>query len=372
METRSAIGRCRKRIGTGQRWFAGLALMLAALTGAAGCTAVPHHDLTAYRKAFTEAREASMHIINDLGLAWHESAAVLLEGDHDDDDDWQAFDPAKPAQPLTIDEQVLVRHQLWLVTGRYNDALAALAEGRSREQVEGLVNGFLASVRELPFRKLADLAAGAHPLAGVISESLFLIEREVQARQFHRAVEAGGPLVDAILLAMQQEISDHYDLRLVLNTRARRELEAGLQMDLLPSFLDIYESTGAHEDKQPALDAMNDALSETFRYRDDQLLNAMHDDAAAPPSPAERSQLMMIAGEVKSKGEQYAAFREELLSYQQVLKLYYELLDIARYRMALLRQVAAEGGEVPVDDLLLAAIRLHWQFTKYRNARTGR
>lgn len=364
------------RYGPRGRRFAGAisltAVVSAVIIAITGCTAVPHEDFSAYRQAFAEARQASKPLINDLGLGWHEAATIEANGEDSAIDDWQTFGPADPVRPLTIDEQVLVRHQLWLVTERYNDALAALAEGRSPEQVAGLVNGFLSSVRDLPIRRLAELTAGVQPLGGVISDALFLAEREVNARQFRRAVEAGGSLVEAILLAMQQEISDHYDLRLVLNIRARRELDEVVQLDLLPAFLNIYESTGEHEDKQPILGELNDALRTQFRYRDDQLLDAADDEEADSPSASELAQLVMIAEAVKSKAMQFDALRGELLSYQEVLKAYHELLDIARHRMTVLRQATDEGRTESANDVLLAATNLHWLFTRYQNARANR
>lgn len=339
---------------------------------ATGCTAVPHQDFTAYRQAFAEAREASTPVINDLGLAWLDAEAVEPTNDETNDEGWQQFDPAAPSRPLTIDEQVMLRHQLWVVTGRYNEALAALAEGRSPEQVEGLVNGFLNSVRELPFRRLADLAAGAQPLSGLIGETMMLVEREVRARQFHRAVEAGAPLVDAILAAMQEEIGDHYNLRLVLNTRSRRNLQADVQLQHLPAFLDIYESTGPHDGKLTALNDLNDALRDRFRYREHQLLDPSDDEAESVPSPSELAQLASIADNVVSKSRQYVAYKDELRHYQHVLQAYHELLEKTRQRTAALLHAIEYHETVAADDVLLASINLYWQFTKYRNARANR
>jgi len=88
-------------------------IVLAAVVMAiAGCTTVPHQDFAAYRQAFAEAREASKPIIHDLGLAWLEAEAIEADDEDEADDDWEEFDPDSPPQPLTIDEQVMIRHQL--------------------------------------------------------------------------------------------------------------------------------------------------------------------------------------------------------------------------------------------------------------------
>jgi hypothetical protein len=364
--------RLLRRPAAGRCWSILIAMLLGnTVLGLSGCTALPHKEFKAYRQAFAEARNASAPLINDLGLAWRAAADADTPGDGADDD-WEKFDPVAPRTRMSIDDQVLLRHQAWLVTERYNDALAALAEGRSPHEIEGLITGFLTSVSDLPLRRLADVAAGAHPLTGMIREAMVLIEREVEARQFHRAVEAGGPLVDAMLAMMQDEISDHYALRLVLNTRARRELEGIVQIELIPAFLDIYETTGAHEGKAALLDELNAALRDHFRYREAQLVEANDDASLPPPSPSELALLMSITGEVRSLGTQFAALREELLHYQDVLHAYYQLLDVARHRMAVLREAVERGGMVAADDVLLSAVNLYWQFTKYQNARARR
>jgi len=363
--------RANSRLGRGIR-TAPLLLLIAAFAATSGCSTIPHEELTRYRHAMAEAQQASRPVINDLGTAWRHAEELLNgegNGEHDSAGDWREFDPAGPRQSLTIEEQVMTRHTLWLAVVAYSDALAAVAEGRSTAAVRAEVNGFLDAVRTLPVRRLTDLAAGAQPLSAVISESLALVEREIAARRFHEAVEAGGPLVDATLDAMQQEINDHYDLRLAITTHRRREIEARIQLDLIPAFRGIDQATGTHPEKTKVRNELNDILRASFGYSKRQLLDAEDSADAPPPSPSELAQLVSLLGDVKSAGDQYAALRDQLVAYQGVLRAYHDLLTSTRRALMTLRERAEDAPAASASDALLAAINLYWHFSQYESMR---
>ncbi len=176
----------RWRPGSAYGALACAALLVATLHS--GCR-IHHQEFASYKEAFAQARAAGEEVLLDFDVQRREAERLETR--------------AVPA-PAQAGDAIVLRFLAWDVLARFNDALTALAEGKSREEVGSAVNAFLEALRRVPVKKVAEAAGRATPFSPAIEIVLAELERAVQYHRFREAVAKGAeiePVYTGLLLA---------------------------------------------------------------------------------------------------------------------------------------------------------------------------
>lgn len=179
------------------------------------CTVIPQADLKTYRDAFAQSNTAAQEVLLDYSQAAEEttkrraqaSAGAAVAS---------AVDAAREPFPATFTspgtdarvDPVTVRIKAMEAIGRFNDLLATLAEGKSVAQVQGSVNQLLGVVGNL-----VAITPGVGPLVNNLAGALEKARTQVE---FKRAVQEGQPVIGKILMVLEGEAGDYYEVRKAL------------------------------------------------------------------------------------------------------------------------------------------------------------
>lgn len=176
-------------------------IVLAVLILLGGCTEIPKAEFGAYQESFTAARTISEEIMTDYlvkrskGEKFRQQAKVPSAADNPNA---IVFDPNAVDQAVGPDTHIQQRVQAWDTIGRYNDTLAALAEGKSTQEIKSKLNTLTNSVTTLAKGIGAGLP-GLGLASEIVGKFLEFAEKARLRAEFVKAVQKGKPIISAIV-----------------------------------------------------------------------------------------------------------------------------------------------------------------------------
>lgn len=368
-----------------------LAPLIGCLLALAGCTALPAREFTDYRTAFASARAAGEQVLLDYGVAHRDAQRVIAEARaarprRVADDEPPAWSRAAVLAAEPQDDPVAVRMRAWAAVAGWNDALAALAEGKPAADLGVAFDGFAGALKSFPWASLGDKAAGIAarvggpigPAVEAVRELIVQAKREADRRRFLDAIDKGAPLVLGLVELMGQDSDDFWFARHLLIERER----AGATMrlgDLIAAAQNAVSvgsggggggqaGAGSEADLDVIVDRINAAVG---RVRDFRVAPGTRVVLPAGAMTSGRAAgLRILAGQIERQADAVVALDQRLADYEATLTAYVRLLDSMRRAMEGLRDAAARAERAPeppdVADLAGLALRVRQAFEAYR------
>jgi hypothetical protein len=391
----------------------------------AGCTTVPAKDFAAYKEAFGAARSAGEEVLLDYSAALEQrdrlaaevSAAELqdeaaslkrdveeLREERESADRFR-FTVQQFVAAESAEDDVAVRMRAWQVVEAYNDALTALAEGRPASEVGSAVDGLLQAIGSLPIDAVQAALKTFAPFAPDVKQVLALVQKEMAARRFARAVRAASPLIKGFLRLLLSDADNFYNVRFGLYEReynaryaSARILQKNLSVllvsfipspssgsqtapeaaattvpvtvpvNLPPTRLTMREDSARGD--QELIQQVNADLLKFSGWRRDNLLATPNRPTGARREPAAQTQLMELAIEVRNLAEQAKAADARMLAYKQVVTNYVRLvLQLEVSVDGLLKSVdEAPRSTPPIADLLRVVLNVRRSLASFDKA----
>jgi len=368
-----------------------LAPLVGCLLALAGCTALPAREFTEYRTAFDSARVAGEQVLLDYGVAHRDAQRVIAEARAArprlaGTDDPPAWSRAAVLAAEPQDDPVAVRMRAWAAVAAWNDALAALAEGKPAADLGIAFDGFAAAIQSFPWASLGDKAASIAsrvggpigPAVEAVRELIVQAKREADRRRFLDAIDKGAPLVLGLVELMGQDADDFWFARHLLIDRER----AGATMrlgDLIAAAQNAAQggsggggggqaSAGTEADLDVIVDRINAAVGRVRDFRAAPGTRVVLADGGMISGRA--TGLRILAGQIERQADAVAALDQRLADYEATLTAYVRLLDSMRKAMEGLRDAAARAERNPeppdIADLAALALRARQAFEAYR------
>jgi hypothetical protein len=331
-----------------------------------GCRPAPKAELGAYRAASAAARELGESMLVDhraalaefraikpgaapdfsdaLGLVHDVDARNQLDGLlarlADQEGEAQAGAMAY-IDSLTLDTATMFgevkgvgavasRLRAWEVIGRYNDALATLAEGKSVDEARTKTAGLIESLKSLPeqFKSVANLAGDIAPFARPIAEVVALMEQAVLQHRFREAVANATPVVrDYITQVLVPDAQNMYNVRLGLHVVAYQEhmalvtdeaAAAGGAAARLPG----ADTPDGFSAASLYVDRLNAAMKRLPTYRDEFALDLKPEANGATPENEMEARIKRVesaATDAVAEVEKFRAYRDATEKYARAL-----------------------------------------------------
>jgi hypothetical protein len=282
---------------------------------AGGCS-IPAGELAAFRSAAQAAREAGEVVVLDYGAALMQRQTEKAGETKASASQRLAF-RAKDDQARTADP-VRVRMLAWEVVGRYEQALEALADGRSSAEVATAVNQLYMAVSDIT-EAAADVAPFAKPAIAVVQG----LQRAIEVGQFKRCVREAQPMIAAYAGLLLRDSEAIYNVRLGMRHKAYSRKTDQLA-DLRSSVTALLAGTTLSSDDASASDLArraNQAIEKLPDWKAEDLLQlpapgdmaytaALHAQAGALVS-----QIEAVAAEALAVDEQFLAYRDMMVRY---------------------------------------------------------
>lgn len=350
------------------RWQRVCVLMWSALLMA--CTSVPVKEFASYREAVDKARAAAEVVLTDYSAALAEQRVLMAARKPEQPKRPGAFDPMTAGGDGANLDYVAVRYQAWAIIGKYNDALASLAEGRSAADVGGAVDGLVNSLSQSPLAEAKEFATALAPFLGPLKVLLAEADKEASRQRFLAGLKTGLPLIKDDLIALLRKDSQLMaEVRFGLNDlQYERSLDrvndAKRRFDVLSS---NYASTEEVRQMQAEIAA---ALAKLPRDSTGK--------AAPVRSPAKSGNQEAVTAAVLAELESQRTqtlneiagamrINDTLVAYYGVLGAYVKLLNKMAGSTGQLLQAAETGQKfvLPSDELLKAVIALRQSYMTY-------
>lgn len=352
--------------------FATLACLISIAIFASGCTAVPIQELSSYREAVNKTRAAAETIITDASVDRAEYAALLAGRKPGFPIRPAAFDAAASTGDRAAVEYTTVRFQAWEVVAKYNEALAALAEGRSAAGVGAAVDGLVGSLSQSPFSEAKEFASGLAPFLGTLKTLLAEADKEAARQKFLVALNSGLPLIkNELLPLLRKDAENMAQVKFGINDRKFDEA-----VDKIDDDRRAFDSLTATLAVTNGINSMRAELNDAFTKipRSDPKNSAVqpllaNSKGSDPTPPVVQA---MLQAQFKKTLESVAAairINGSLLAYYKAMDAYVNLIDKLSSSIDQL-QKAAEAGRGPAppsDELIKAAIALRQSYTTYAN-----
>lgn len=317
-------------------WFIVMAL--------AACQ-VPTRQLGEFRDTLSAARSIGEEVVLDYGVAKGQYEAILAENARSNpqrisEAERLAFDPASIGQPTA--DAVVTRMRAWAVLGRYGDALLALAEGRSADEVGGVTDGLLQAVTALS----TDAAATIAPFAGTITTLVSGLQRAIEVKEFRRGVLAAAPAIEEVSDWLIEDAANFYNIRLGLRNIAysrRTDMAADIRSSLVKVLtLHTHASTSGDLAADPVCDRLNVALMR-LPTTDESELAVLPPPGSVAYTQTVHSQLEGMALDVEGLVAEALEIDGALLDYRSLLTQYTQLIR----KMAAAHAALAQAVENP-------------------------
>ncbi len=215
-----------------QRWGVGFVLVVAA------CAPLPKADLETYRKSFDAAQVAFGASLSELSLACADVGFALEDPKTQGQTRTVLGDlatscggTASAAMPVDnllgvattlprtatvsgVENDITTRTLALATVASFNDALTALAEGRSQSEVDSSIAGLVGN-----FEKLGELLSLGTTLAippvftAALGPVIKLLNDAENRAQFIAAMDAAEAPIGMILTMMEQDVADTYTMR---------------------------------------------------------------------------------------------------------------------------------------------------------------
>lgn len=351
-----------------------------------GCSRISTREFSSYTSAFERVRTVGEEVLLDYALlaAAHEeierqAASAERERDAEAFDRFH-FDVAELTDPSSAPDDVGVRLRAWQVLGQYSEALAAVAQGRSADEIAASVDGLIHTLQTFPSRTVVDAAMQVTPFAGAAKLALEVIEREAAARRFAQAVRAAQPAIERFLVLLEDDAQSFYNIRkglhhLAVAERSDRMNDLARTVARIAVEFKLPVEQGTDADHGTVHEVINQ-INETFGAIPD-----WPQDGFLPSLPAEasgndytnlaHSQLEQLADEIRRHAAEIRALDDQLLAYRAVMTLYVK--SIRRTRRALLELALPprqqRTAQTIASELFAAALQLKRAINDYKQAR---
>ena len=326
----------------------------------AGCTTIPERELVAYRKAFDEVKTQSANVLADYAASRQAKSNLVSRvvsrrsatagtGPLDAQLNLQAYDARIVG--AGVESDIDARLKAWAVAARYNEALTALATGRSSE-IAFAASGLLDSLKKFPIKDVSQAAAEAVPYAGAIIPILELVQKEVEARRFRQAVLEASPLLDKFVEALYRDANLFREHRATfLNYRFKFEEESFVVEEAM-EFRRLLNSrpwsaTNEVADLVGKVNAARILVTGGQSFPEIKI----NPSSGTGPSSTEDIELLAlktVADRVQTHAKKTArATASELQAYHEMMVNYARLLQAFEHTFKQLRDAAANGGRFP-------------------------
>ena len=371
----------------------------------AGCTQIPVREFTSYKETFNRARMAGEEVLIDYGAALHEKdrideqkRAELLadkgaEGAQEASQSISSipFDPIVNVRSISKIDVIGVRMQAWEVVARYNDALTALAEGKSAAELTATVEGLANSLANFPIGEVAEAVGSLAPWLGSLKTLVAAAETQRSRRKFLEAVTMGAPLIHGtkpvktpvdyckskkrflenvgFIGLLKADASDFYCLRLSLHLSAKSAITDPAS-DLARQFNSLSKQYKPDEKNllKGEIDEMN-MLYAKMGLKKGQF--HIGENPQKTYTDNIHAQLVQIKEQVAEKARKVENLEAALAAYQQTLVAYVKLID----KLSKTTQALRLAAEVPVqplpsvEELSRVYIELRQAIEIYKNMR---
>lgn len=346
--------------GVLRRLFTNLASLVLVSLLLAGCTTIPERELVAYRKAFDEVKAQSVNVLADYAVSRQarsnlnarvtaRKSEAVGTGALDAQLNIQSYDAR--TVDAGVETDIDTRLKAWEVAGKYNDALTALATGKSSE-VASAANGLLDSLKQFPIKEVSKAVLEAAPYANAIIPILELVQKEVEARRFRQAVLNASPLLDKFVEALYQDANRFREHRATyLNFRFKFDEESFLVQESMEFGRLLNSRTWAATNEVADLvDKVNGARILVAGAQSFPEIKFNPQPSTAPPV-AEDVGLLALKGtadRIQTLAKAAGATASELQVYHQMMVNYGRLLQAFERTFKELRDAAdGSGGQFP-------------------------
>ena len=354
----------------------------------AGCVTVPAKHFSAYKEAFDKARAASEQVLLDYGVAMAEVQAIDVASKLSEENSTEQvnarrqeeFDVNKATLRDANIDHIAVRIKAWDVVGRYNEALTALAEGRSASEAAGLVDGLYQNLASFPFESIGQAASEAVPFIGALKTLLNKAQHEWSRQEFIRVVTEGGPRIRRQFIKfLKADIKNFYLSRFGLNDKAYHET-----LDEIADLAQEFDRSAKKcSSNTPAEDMTLTQLTEQTNtiLRQVPLLltgKADTDSNILIPNPSKETkthsncayrQFVELKEKIRAASTQAEKINQKLEAYKKTSVAYYKLLNIMSENLRTLENAAKNGSAVmpSIERLLFAYIELREAYDTFKS-----
>ena len=188
-----------------------------------GCTAIPQHNLTAFRESFDALRRVSEQITLDDASRRTDRDALTerIERGRGNRRPRSADDPATlglafdaHAESTTASvDGITARLLAWETAGRYVQTLAALAEGRTPREIDTHFDGLIMSLQTFPSEAVENAALDLAPYGDALKPALAAMRHERDAQRFRTAVMHAAPLMNAFFTLLIEDAQTFWNAR---------------------------------------------------------------------------------------------------------------------------------------------------------------
>jgi hypothetical protein len=316
--------------------FAAIAAVIASFALLTGC-AIPTRELGAYREASAKAASATEEWWLRARVDTARSADLPLKKNETISD--------RIAEINERQADIDARFQALEIWKRYDNALLALAEGKSVESIEADMNGIVETLKNLPIERLTQSLAAATPYTAAAAQAIRLVEDAVRAKRFRDAVIAAEPGIDAIAVILKADADSLCNLRVTFLSN---------EQDLVQA-----EAVSVYGRIQTLAESPEGAALVRAAGRDGRMAVAFHAVTGQPPPPfpdagAAGSAPSAAAGvaidtalsQLEDLVRRHAAFGEALRKESTAKSAYQALLTDWR---AAHRAVQDASGQISVE-----------------------
>jgi len=335
----------------------------------AGCTTIPQREFLAYREAFGEARTQSESVLADYAAARQTKTNRLA---HEKRKDLSAPPPTSLSASLGLtsfsargstagQDDLDARLRAWEIVGKYNEALLALVTGAKTSEVEGAVNGLLGSLKQFPIKEVVKLAGDVAPYAGVISDLLDIVQQEVEARHFRKAVLKAAPKMDEFIGLLYKDAELFHKYRVALLDEEFDERQNDIN-GLVDRFRELVASHGwePSKDVNALIKLVNGNRILAAGVQTFGAISTVTNAQPVPPlaqQQAERSDLHALATALDREAAAARAIVAQQQTYHEMMGHYAALIREFELKLNELAAAAEKSkGQLPSIDQLQRVI----------------
>ena len=350
-----------------------LVTILILLTACAGPP--PVQEIRVYDAAFERTRSAGEAVLDEAASAVAVKEQTERERHGESEGLYpQSFDPESVSldPEAAVPDVIRVRYLALRTIADYNDALLALAEGRTLEQVQGQVAALGQTVEAL--LPLIGIAGGPLPglALGGLQSAIAAAETARERAAVEHAILAAHADVDGIIAALIADTPDLYEL---LRTRRELELDA-IDREMGDTWRSMTRLASAHraatapseikeivETEQRARRAFASATPSSQIAGLPDLTLAPASQGGAPLDAATIRELDSGAARLEAAAARYMEGVQAIRLAHEAMKQYVLLLRRARQAMHDLKSAVAAppGANVVLARIVDSGIELRHQ-----------
>lgn len=345
------------------------------------CPSLPKAELTAYHDAVNAARSASLDLMVDAAAAKKRAnerqAArrenLIRQSNHPYP---STFSPKEVLGNSSEDPDFKTRTEAWETITRYNEALIALAEGKSPQQVKSSFQALTTNVVKLS----TALGATVPPLGAatqLVSTFLELAEKARTRAEFVQAISKGEPIITTMIKRyLVEDTKNFYLARYVTTERtinAAKDTVFPLAMSIQKLAAEHQEPT--NEDFRQRKRVIEKRLQEALRQFGIDKINprlGQLSGSSAPEAPPYteliHSQLEQQLASIDSEVNVRKTAIEELLRYHSLLTTYVQLLNQVTTGLMRVRRKLEEPADIQraAKEIFEVALQLRRDFDELR------